>query len=278
MTPFQAVLLGVVQGLTEFLPISSSAHLVLVPWLFKFPDPGLTFDAALHLGTLLGIVAFLWRDWVKLLGSFFQSFKRWNLARDHNQALVWMILVGTIPGGIAGVLFEDLIEHRLRAPWLVAVLLMLMGMVLWIADRAARKTKGIDQITWLEAIGIGLAQVLALAPGVSRSGITITAGLAAGLKREDAARFSFLLATPIIFGAGVFKVRHLVHGFPPGEALPFVLGVLSAAIVGYLAVWFLLRYLQKHTLNLFVWYRLLLGALVLVVFFLRWWAWFQFQQ
>jgi undecaprenyl-diphosphatase len=120
MTLFQAILLGIVQGLTEFLPISSSAHLVLVPWLFRFKDPGLTFDAALHLGTLLGIVAFLWRDWLKLLGSFFQSLKRWDLARDHNQALVWMILVGTIPGGLAGVFFEEFIEQRLRSPLLVA--------------------------------------------------------------------------------------------------------------------------------------------------------------
>jgi undecaprenyl-diphosphatase len=269
MTPFQAVLLGVVQGLTEFLPISSSAHLILVPWLFRFPDPGLTFDAALHLGTLLGIVAFLWRDWLKLLGSFIQSLKRWDLARDHNQALVWMILAGTIPGGVAGVLFEDVIEHKLRAPWLVASLLILMGLVLWYVDRTSRKSKGIAELRWHQAIAIGIAQVLALAPGVSRSGITITTGLLAGLKREDAARFSFLLATPIIFGAGVFKVRHLVHGFPPGEAQDFVLGVLSAAIVGYFAVWFLLRYLQKHSLSLFVWYRLLLGALILVVFFLR---------
>ncbi len=269
MSPFQAILLGAVQGLTEFLPISSSAHLVLVPWLFRFKDPGLTFDAALHLGTLLGIVAFLWRDWLKLLGSFFQSLKHWNLARDHNQALVWMILLGTIPGGLAGVLFEDIIEQKLRAPWLIAVLLIVMGIILWIVDRASRKTKGIEQITWFEAIGIGLAQVLALAPGVSRSGITITAGLMARFKREDAARFSFLLATPIILGAGVFKVRHLIHGFLPGESLLFILGFLSAALVGYFAVWFLLLFLQKHNMSLFVWYRLLVGAFILAVFFLR---------
>lgn len=269
MTPFQAILLGVVQGLTEFLPISSSAHLAMLPWLFKFPDPGLTFDAALHLGTLLGIVAFLYRDWFKLFGYFFQSLRRWNLARDHNQALIWMILVATIPGGLAGVLFEDFIERRLRAPWLVAILLIFMGIILWIVDRTSRKAKGIEQVTWPEAIYIGIAQVLALAPGVSRSGITITAGLISGMKREDAARFSFLLATPIILGAGVFKMRHLVHGFPSGEALPFVFGVISAALIGYLAVWFLLRYLQKHTLTLFVWYRLLVGAFVLAMYFIR---------
>ncbi len=269
MTPFQAMLLGVVQGLTEFLPISSSAHLALIPWLFKFPDPGLTFDAALHLGTLLGIVAFLWRDWLKLAGFFFQSLRRWDLAHDHHQALVWMILVGTIPGGLAGIFFEDFIEQRLRAPWLVASLLILMGVVLWVVDRTSTKDKGIDRISWPGAIGIGIAQALALAPGVSRSGVTITAGLIFGLKREDAARFSFLLATPIILGAGLFKVRHLVHGFLPIDALPFVLGVLSAALVGYFAVWFLLRYLQKHTLTLFVWYRLLSGVFVLVMYFLR---------
>jgi len=269
MSPFQAILLGVVQGLTEFLPISSSGHLAILPWMFRFPDPGLSFDAALHLGTLVGIVAFLWRDWLRLIGYFLQSLKRWNLAQDHNQALVWMILISTVPGGLAGVLFEDFVEHKLRAPWLVAILLIVMGIILWIVDRASRKTKGMDQITWLEAIGIGLAQTLALAPGISRSGITITAGLIAGLKREDAARFSFLLATPIILGAGLFKVRHLVHGFSPGEALPFVLGVFSAALVGYFAVWFLLRYLQRNSLALFVWYRLLAGAAVLALFFLR---------
>lgn len=269
MTPFQAILLGVVQGLTEFLPISSSAHLAMIPWLFKFPDPGLTFDTALHLGTLIGIVAFLWRDWLRLIGYFVQSLKRWDLVHDHNQSLVWMILVATIPGGLAGVLFEDFIEHKLRAPWLVASLLILMGLILWVVDRASRKTKGIEQITWPQALGIGIAQVLALAPGVSRSGITITAGLMAGLKRRDAARFSFLLATPIIFGAGVFKVRHLIHGFPSGETLPFVLGVLSAALVGYFAVWLLLHYLQKNSLALFAWYRLLVGTMVLAVYFLR---------
>lgn len=269
MSPWQAILMGVVQGTTEFLPISSSAHLVLLPWFFKFPDPGLTFDVALHLGTLIGIVAFLWRDWLRLIGYFLRSLKSWNLARDHNQMLVWMVLVATIPGGLAGVLFEDFIEQRLHAPWLVACLLIIMGLILWVVDRGSRRAKGIDQITWREAIGIGIAQVLALAPGVSRSGITITSGLIAGLKREEAARFSFLLATPIILGAGLFKVRHLLHGFPQGEAWPFILGVFSATLVGYFAVWFLLRYLQRNSLTLFVWYRLLVGAFVLAVFFLR---------
>jgi undecaprenyl-diphosphatase len=144
-----------------------------------------------------------------------------------------------------------------------------MGLILWLVDRTSRKSKGIGGLRWSEAIAIGIAQAIALAPGVSRSGITITFGLLAGLRREDAARFSFLLATPIIFGAGIFKVRHLVHGFPQGEALAFVLGVLSAALVGYFAVWFLLRYLQKNSLSLFVLYRLLVGVFILGMFFLR---------
>ena len=257
MNIFQAGLLGVVQGLTEFLPISSSGHLILVPWLFGWKDPGLTFSAALHLGTLFAILAFFWKDWAQLI-------KRWK------QPLLWLILIGCLPAAAAGYKFEELFDTVFRSPLIIASLMIGMGLLLWIAEFVSRKYRNLDEVNLSDSLFIGFAQILALMPGVSRSGITMTAGLFAGLKREAATRFSFLLATPIILGAGVFKLRHVIaHGVPGGEGRAFLVGVIVSAIVGFLAIKYLLQYLQKHTFYVFVWYRLVFGALIFTMFFLR---------
>lgn len=257
MDIFQAVFFGAVQGLTEFLPISSSGHLVLIPWLFGWKDPGLTFSAALHLGTLLSVVSFFWKDWIDL-------FKRWR------QPLLWLIVIGCVPAAVAGYKFDKLFEETFRAPFLVAVLLVSMGILLWIAELVSRKYRNLDELNLFDSLFIGSAQVLALMPGVSRSGITMTAGLFAGLKRETAAKFSFLLSTPIIAGAGLFKLKPVImHGMSRHEAGVFVAGEAASAIVGFLSIKFLLRYLQHNDFYIFVWYRIAFGALVFAVILLR---------
>ena len=250
-----AVTLGLVQGLGEFLPISSSAHLILTPWFFGWPDPGLTFDVALHVGTLAAVGVYFWRDWVQLLLAAPRP-------RSANGRLFWLLLLGAIPGGIAGVLLDNLAEQTLRAPLLIAMTLSVMGLVLFAADRWSRSDR-----TDLRAIGvadvalIGIAQALAIVPGVSRSGITIAVARARGIERAAAARFSFLLGTPIIAGAALFKLRHLLET-PAAINGPFLAGIATAAIIGALSIGILLRYLRQAGLGIFVVYRLLLAALV----------------
>jgi undecaprenyl-diphosphatase len=250
-----AVTLGLVQGLGEFLPISSSAHLILTPWFFGWPDPGLTFDVALHVGTLAAVGVYFWRDWVQLLLAAPRP-------RSANGRLFWLLLLGAIPGGIAGVLLDNLAEQALRAPLLIAMTLSVMGLVLFAADRWSRSDR-----TDLRAIGvadvalIGIAQALAIVPGVSRSGITIAVARARGIERAAAARFSFLLGTPIIAGAALFKLRHLLET-PAAINGPFLAGIATAAIIGALSIGILLRYLRQAGLGIFVVYRLLLAALV----------------
>jgi undecaprenyl-diphosphatase len=273
---FQALVLGVVQGLTEFMPISSSAHLIIVPWVLGWRDPGLAFDVALHLGTLLAILTYFWRDWLDIIKGFLASLATRSLGRALNRRLAWLLIVGCIPGAVVGVLGDQFIEslfhspneaHRASAMLTIAVLLAMLGALLWLAERFARHRRTLSQISFGDAIVIGLAQALALLPGVSRSGSTITAGLAVGLRREVAARFSFLLAAPIIAGAGLKKAYDVLQtGFPAAERLPFLVGFLAAAVVGYLCIAFLLRYLQRNSVNVFVYYRWLLAVgIVLLV-------------
>jgi undecaprenyl-diphosphatase len=250
-----AVALGMVQGLGEFLPISSSAHLILTPWFFGWPDPGLTFDVALHLGTLAAVAIYFWRDWLRLLLAAPRP-------RSADGRLFWLLILGAIPGGIAGVLLDDLAEQALRAPLLIAVTLSLMGLVLFAADRWGRSDRAeLHQIGVADAALIGIAQALAIVPGVSRSGITIAVARARGLERTVAARFSFLLGTPIIAGAALFKLRHLLET-PAAINGPFLAGIATAAVVGGLSIGVLLRYLSQAGLGIFVVYRLLLAALV----------------
>jgi undecaprenyl-diphosphatase len=276
---FQAILLGIVQGATEFIPISSSAHLIIIPWLFQWDDPGLAFDVALHLGTLLALLTFFADDWWRLLRAGIAGLIERKIGNDVERRLAWYLIIGTLPGALAGALFESKIEELFHAPnaphtssamIAMGIIIALLGAALFIAERFARHTRALKHLTLKDAILIGCAQALALFPGVSRSGATITAGLALGLERAAAARFSFLLSAPIIAGAGAKNAYDLARaGITSSEALFFGVGVLSAAISGYLCIKFLLRFLQRHSTDVFVYYRWLLAAFVIVVAMMR---------
>jgi undecaprenyl-diphosphatase len=269
ITLFQAIVLGAVQGLSEFLPISSSGHLILVPWLLGWPEPDvdkkLTFDLALHLGTSAALLAYFWRDWVNLIRAVLSGLNDAKARASHEWTLAWLIVIGCIPAGIVGVLFEDFVETRLRTAYLlIGVLLILFGGLLYTADRFGAHSRSLGKITLLDAVVIGFAQVLALSPGVSRSGITMTAGLFRGLDRTAAARFSFLLSAPITIAAALFKLRGLFKTPPVGsEAVAFVAGIVVAAVVGALAIGFMLRFLQRQSVAVFFWYRLVAGLVVI---------------
>jgi undecaprenyl-diphosphatase len=254
LSALQAIVLGIIQGATEFLPVSSSAHLALAHWITGWHVTGeadLVFDVALHFGTLIAIVAYFARDWVDM-------FKR----RDK---VLWFVLIACVPGAIVGALLEKKVEDSFHEdPLLIAIMLGAMAFVLAAAEWRSRRNREMTQMTWGDAVLIGVAQALAVVPGVSRSGITITAGLFAGLTREAAARFSFLLSTPIIAGAALWEGRKLIHGAGFGDPLPNILGILTSAIVGLACVHFLLSFLRKHTFYPFVIYRLVLAAVVLV--------------
>lgn len=252
----EAVVLGVVQGLGEFLPISSSAHLVLTPWFFGWPDPGLSFDVALHLGTLVAVVAYFWRDWLTLATHGLRG------ARTPEGKLFWYLVVATIPGALAGMALERYAETIFRTPELVGSMLILMGLILYWADFRGPRIRGIWQVGWREACLIGFAQALAIIPGVSRSGATIAAGRFLGLDREAATRFSFLLSLPIILGAGVFSLRDIT---PADLTLAFWVGVVTSAVTGFAAIAFLLRFVTTHNFNLFVGYRGILGLVTIVI-------------
>ncbi|MGB4044224.1 MAG: undecaprenyl-diphosphatase UppP [Thermacetogeniaceae bacterium] len=263
MTIWQSVVMGLVQGLGEFLPISSSAHLVLVPWFFNWLDPGLTFDIALHIGTLIAVIAYFWRDWVKLIMGAFQGTK------SKEGRLFWYLVLATIPGAIMGLLLEEKAETVFRNPVLIAVMLIVLGVILYWADRKGRKLTDVNNISLGQSLMIGISQALAIIPGVSRSGITMTTGLLLGLTREGAARFSFLLSAPVIFGAGLIKVPDILAN--PGMInTPFLIGMLVSALSGAASIGFLLKYVQKKDFLPFVWYRFLLGSVVLLVALMRW--------
>ncbi len=279
MNLFQAILLGIVQGATEFIPISSSAHLIIIPWLLQWDDPGLAFDVALHLGTLVALLTFFARDWVNLLRAGIASIAERKIGNDVERRLAWYLVIGTLPGAIAGALFESKIEELFHAPnaphasgamITMGIVIALLGAALFIAERIARHTRALRDLSLKDALLIGCAQALALFPGVSRSGATITAGLALGLEREAAARFSFLLSAPIIAGAGAKSAYDLARaGIAPSEMLFFGAGMLSAAVSGYLCIKFLLRFLQRHSTDVFVYYRWLLAAFIIMVAVMR---------
>lgn len=279
MDIFQAVLLGIVQGLTEFIPISSSAHLVILPWLLNWQDPGLAFDIALHLGTLVALLAFFARDWIRLIRAGIASIVERKIGDDVDRRLAWLIVIASVPGAIAGALAESKIEELFHAPnpqhnanamIAMGVIIALLGAALFAAERLARHLRNLDQISLKDAILIGCAQALAIFPGVSRSGATITAGLALGFERESAARFSFLLSAPLIAGAGAKSMFDLVRkGIAPDEMIFFAVGFLVAALSGYLCIKFLLRFLQNNTTNVFVFYRCGLAILVITVALMR---------
>ncbi|MFZ5631750.1 MAG: undecaprenyl-diphosphatase UppP [Bacillota bacterium] len=256
MSFFEAVIMGLVQGLGEFLPISSSAHLVLTPWVFGWRDPGLAFDVALHLGTLVAVLSFFWRDWIIMARDGF--FNR----RTIEGRMFWYLVAATVPGAAFGFLFEDYISTVFRNPMLIGIMLIVMGIFLYLADRLAPAKKGLHQVGWKESIWIGISQAFAMIPGVSRSGITMTAGRLLGLDREASARFSFLLSTPIIVGAGLVQVNNLT---PADFTVPFAAGIIVSAVVGYLAIKFLLRFLMTNSFAIFVIYRFIIGAGVILL-------------
>ena len=253
MTIIHALILGIIQGLGEFLPISSSAHLVLVPWLFGWEDPGLTFDVALHMGTLLAVVLYFWKDWAKLFKAALRP------GASDDKRIFWYLVLATIPGALFGLALEKKAETVFRSPLLIGIMMIVMGTMLYLADKK-REIRKMKTMTLKEAIWIGLSQALAIIPGVSRSGSTMTTARFLTLTREDAARFSFLMSTPIILGAGVLKLRHLTMA---SINSPFLVGVISSFIVGILSISFLLKYLKNNNFGIFVGYRFVIGLIVI---------------
>ena len=265
MTIFQAIVLGIIQGLSEFLPISSSAHLALTPWVLGWPQPGLAFDVALHLGTLIALVWFFWQEWVTLAKAFFSILRKRRLETESERRVAFVV-VATIPGGLAGYLLQDYAKTIFRTPALTGVMLIVMGAILWIVDKKAKQERGIGQMTWRDAIIIGVAQCFAIVPGVSRSGSTITAGRGVGMTRESAAVFSFLLSLPIISAAVIFEGRHAID---EGISAPLVAGIIASAVSGWLAISVLLKFISRNSYGVFALYRFIVGAGVLALAVIR---------
>jgi undecaprenyl-diphosphatase len=276
MLLYQAIVLALVQALTEFLPVSSTAHLVLFPWLLHWPDPGEAFDVALHAGTLVAVLLYFWKDWLTLtlcgLGMKYPSNAPAHEVAQHKR-LFWYMVVGTIPGAILGKLFDKQIEEHLRLPGIIGISMVVIALVMWWADSKARLDRRLEQSDLGDAVTIGTAQALALWPGVSRSGITITAGLFRRFTREAATRFSFLLSAPLIAGAVVSKLPGLIKLHKAGNLdLPLstlAISVAVSGIAGYFVIAFFLRYLQTRTLKVFIVYRLVFGIIVLILAFLQ---------
>jgi undecaprenyl-diphosphatase len=273
MTIFQSIILGIIQGLTEFLPISSSGHLVLAHNLLGWQETGLAFDVALHLGTLVALISFFFKDWMKIIRESFLNPKNWRktkpLLTTHYSLLIYLV-IGTIPAAVVGFFAEDVIETVFRSSWIVIFMLVGIGVLFILAEKVAKKQKDLGQINLFDSIIIGFAQALALIPGVSRSGITITAGLLRNIKREQAARFSFLLATPIISGAGLKKMYQVFKlGFSSDQQIIYLVGFLTSCIVGFITIKYLLKFLQNHKLNIFAYYRFVLAFIALLILILR---------
>lgn len=265
MTVFQAIVLGTIQGLSEFLPISSSAHLALTPWLFGWPAPGLSFDVALHLGTLIALVWFFWQEWITLARAFVAILRKRRIETESERRFAF-VAAATIPGALAGYLLQEYARTVFRTPALTGAMLILMGVILWAVDRYARQDRGLASMSWKDALTIGVAQMFAIVPGVSRSGSTITAGRAMGFSREATAVFSFLMSFPIIAAAVVFEGRHAIDH---GVTLPLVAGVVAAAVSGWLAISVLLKFVARNSYGIFAAYRLAIGFLVLAVAAIR---------
>lgn len=262
---FQAIILGIIQGLTEFLPVSSTAHLILAPWFFGWHDPGLLFDVVLHLGTLTGIIAFFYKDFYMIIHGMVSNYKDSMGKLSIEGRFGWYIIIGTVPAGVAGLAFKDKIETIFRSPHLIAVTLILFGIILWWAETKGRKMRKSHHLNIVDAIIIGIAQAIALIPGVSRSGITITAGLFRNLDRETSARFAFLLSTPIILAGGLLSLLDVYkEGLSSGSIWPLLAGFAASAISGFFAIKYLLLYLSRRKVNVFVYYRIVLGIVILL--------------
>ena len=266
----QAILLGITQGITEFAPISSTAHLTLLPWLLGWTDPvlnSLTFDVALHMGTLIATLAYFARDWASIVSAGVASIVQRRVGDDPSRRLAWLLVAGTVPGAIAGATLEHQAETAFRAPLLIAGALAVWGIILAVAERAGSQHRTMQDIGWGTALAIGIGQALAIIPGVSRSGGTMTAAMLLGVQRGTAARFSFLLATPIMAGAGLKKAAEMLKlgDGEAGAAPALAAGFISSAVVGYLCIAFLMRYLQRGNLYVFAIYRVALALVVAAV-------------
>jgi len=276
MPLYQAIILALVQALTEFLPVSSTAHLTIFPWFFGWQDPGQAFDVALHAGTLVAVLLYFFKDWLTLalcgLGLKYPASASTEEVAQHRR-LFWCMVIGTIPGGILGALFEHKIEEHFRTPPVISISMIVIALVMWWADAKSRLTRPLEQSNIGDAVTIGSAQALALCPGVSRSGITITTGLFRGFTREAATRFSFLLSTPLIAGAVVSHLPKLIKMQKAGGMdLPLstlLISILVSGVGGYIVIAFFLRYLKTHTFKLFIVYRLVFGMIILVWWFLQ---------
>lgn len=266
MTILQALILGIIQGFTELLPISSSAHLALTPWLLGWPDSGLAFDTALHLGTLIAIVAYFHEEWRRLILAALSLVKKRRAETPEEKRVIFLVLA-TIPAGIAGLLLEDAAETVFRSPVIIATNLIVLGVILWAVDRFMSRERGMESLGWKGAMFVGLAQCLALVPGVSRSGSTITAGRALRLTRESAAVFSFLLSMPITLAAVMFKLPDAVR--EADRIAPLAVGVVAAAVSAWVAIAVLLRYVARRSYGVFAVYRVLFGALIFYLIYAR---------
>jgi undecaprenyl-diphosphatase len=270
-----AAILGIVQGLTEFLPISSSAHLILVPKLLGWNDPFIdsaAFDVMLHMGTLLALLVYFWRDLIEILGAGLASIRDRRIGDDPQRRLAWLLVVSVIPAAILGAALESFFDQAFREHYQWIALFVLIGAtLLWLGERRGTQTRGLDGMVLRDAVTIGAAQALALFPGTSRSGITIAAGLLLGLKREAAARFSFLMAVPVIAGAGIWKARTLVGASLGGAQVnELIVGIVTSAIFGFIAIAFLLRFLRTNPTTVFIAYRIVLAAVIVVAWLGLW--------
>lgn len=267
MPLYQAVVLAIVQALTEFLPISSQAHLWFVPWLFGWKDPGLTYDVALHAGTLIAVLIYFFRDWVQIIAHGFGINTGSDDELRRNQGLLWLLVIATIPAAVAGFFLDKQAETSWRSPYLIGGMLIGIGVLMWIAEKTGSEKKSIDQVGWSDGLTIGVSQALALVPGTSRSGITITTGLFRGLTRATAARFSFLLSTPIIAGAVAKKAWdvHKEGGIPHDMRMAFGAGTAVSGIAGALVIAVFMRYLKRNSLMPFVYYRIIFGIIVIAL-------------
>ncbi len=271
MPILQVVVLGIIQGLTEFLPISSTAHLYLTSWLLNWQTEGLSFDIMLHIGTLASLLIYFIGEWVQIIGQGFGI----NIGRDrelkHNHMLLWLLVIATIPVGVAGFIFNKEAETIWRTPWVMGTMMIVVGILMWLAERSGRKTRDLASVSLLDAVIIGASQALAIVPGTSRSGVTITTGLFRNLTRESAARFSFFMSVPAIGGAAAKAVWELYKEGQIGTLLEptFLIGVAVSGVTGCIVIAWFLQYLRRSSLRPFVYYRLVFGIIVLALAFIR---------
>jgi undecaprenyl-diphosphatase len=267
MPLYQAIILAIVQGLTEFFPVSSSAHLIVIPEFLHWQDGGLVFDVALHVGTLAAVIIYFFKDWVQVIANGLGFSYAGSRPDENSRSLLWYLAVGTIPGAIAGWKFDQYAEHAWRSPFIIGTAAILIAIYMAVADRRTQEKKGLDKMNWPAAMAVGVSQAFAIIPGVSRSGSTIATARFCHLDREAAARFSFLLSTPIICGAAAKKAFdiHKEGGVPPGMGLPYLVGILVSAIVGIVVIAVFLKYMRRNSLAVFVWYRVIFGIIVIAL-------------